>query len=193
FALPTPNIMHSEGAIMAVTGMGTGSHIHQISARLSTAARRACSGVSPLMGNSSRRKKTMGPRMKPRVFRMDSNRSSPGVSSPSSLELAGILLVICSGFLNWPGMQKGKIIVDFDVVLQVWESEVGCNDFYLSGESYMKKHLVGLLCVGLCAMANAEIESSEVDYSVDGKPFKGVYVRDSSATGKRAGVLVVPE
>lgn len=57
----------------------------------------------------------------------------------------------------------------------------------------MRKQLLAMLCLGLCGVASAELETRDVEYSIDGKAFKGVYVADTSISSERPGVLVVPE
>lgn len=46
---------------------------------------------------------------------------------------------------------------------------------------------------GLAALAPAAVKTEPVEYSYDGKTFKGMLAYDDAATGKRPGVLVVHE
>lgn len=52
-----------------------------------------------------------------------------------------------------------------------------------------------LFLAGLCAaaVASAEIESRDVNYSIDGQNYVGVVVNDTSISAERPGVLVIPE
>jgi dienelactone hydrolase len=57
----------------------------------------------------------------------------------------------------------------------------------------MKRILIVLALVALAGAARAEIVSKALDYAHDGVALQGYLVYDDAVTGKRPGVLVVPE
>lgn len=57
----------------------------------------------------------------------------------------------------------------------------------------MKRILIVLALVALAGAARAELVSKALDYAHDGVALQGYLVYDDAVTGKRPGVLVVPE
>jgi dienelactone hydrolase len=53
--------------------------------------------------------------------------------------------------------------------------------------------LLTLFMIGFAAPAFAALKHKTVDYTVDGKTFKGYLVWDDAVTGKRPGIVVYPE